>query len=83
MMLTSILTLLVPIALWLIERFISVKAQDDESRSLLIKLAQILRAAGVKRAKSRFEAAEDQLDAGNAEWDRRDDEQRKNEGKPK
>lgn len=82
-MLTSILTLLVPIALWLIERFISVKAQDDESRSLLIKLAQILRAAGVKRAKSRFEAAEDQLDAGNAEWDRRDDEQRKNEGKPK
>lgn len=73
-MLTTILTVLVPIALWLIDQFISVKAQDAESRSLLIKLAQILRAAGVERAKSRFEAAEDQLEAGNAEWDKREKE---------
>lgn len=70
-MLTAIMSVAVPLALWILDRFFLSKAQDDESRKLLIRLAQIVRSMGITRASSRFEAAEDQIDAGNAEWDKR------------
>jgi len=72
---TTILTLLVPIALWLIDQFLLNKKQDQESRDLLIRLAQHLRNMGVKRAKSRFESGESQYESGIAEWEKREKEE--------
>lgn len=74
-MLTTILTLLVPIAIWLVDQFLLRKKQDQESRDLLIRLAKIMRDMGVKRARSRFESAESQYDAGADYWDKKEKEE--------
>lgn len=73
-LLLGLLPAIIPVLLWLIETFVMNKSQDAESRELFIKLAQILRNLGVKNAKSRFESAKKQSEAGNAEWDEREQE---------
>lgn len=69
---TAILSIGAPVALWLLETFVKNKGQDEESRKIFIDLAAKLRALGVKNAKSRFESAQQQTEAGNAEWDQRE-----------
>lgn len=58
----------VNVAFWIIEKFIAGKAQDKESRKLMLELAKKLREKGVKNAKSMYESALDQEQAGEDHW---------------
>ncbi len=71
-LLIGLLPAIIPVCLWLIETFVMNKTQDAESRKMFLDVATKLRALGVKNAKSRFESAAQQSDAGNAEWDERE-----------
>lgn len=58
----------VQVAFWIIEKFISKKSQDAKSRKLMLDLAKTLRESGVKNAKSMYESAEQQEQAGEDYW---------------
>lgn len=59
------------IAFWLLETFVAKKNQEAESRKIFLQLAQVLRTAGVKGVRSRYEA-EGQIGDGESEWDERE-----------
>ncbi len=80
-LLIGLLPAIIPVALWIIEQFLKSKGQDEASRKLMLDLAQTLREKGVKNAKSIFESSEAQIDAGNAEWDKREADAKKPEEK--
>lgn len=68
----TIITALIPVALWVIEQFFLSDKDSKESRELYLKLTSFFRVRGVKLAKTRFEAIIEQSEAGNLEWDKRE-----------
>lgn len=72
-MLLSLMPVIVQIAFWVLEKFVVGQGQATESRRIFLELAQILRANGVKGARSRFES-EEQIQSGDDEWTRREQE---------
>lgn len=62
--------LVVKFGLWLLESIAEKQSFDRESRKMFVEMAKKFRETGIKSAQSRFEA-EDQIQAGNDQWDER------------
>ncbi len=69
--LIPLLPVFAKLGFWFLEKFFAGSKQSEESRDIFLRLAKLMRTAGIKNVRSRFES-EKQIDEGNAEWDKRE-----------